>query len=155
MQVFRICKRIYATDPFSGEGSRFVSGRWHQAGQRVAYTAATLSLAAWELWVHLPKNRQRSTYVYASAFIPDDLRIEEIREDQLSEGWREFAPYPGELRLLGSSWLLKCRSAVLRVPSAVVPGEFNYLLNPLHEDFAIIERGDAKPFVFDPRVLSI
>jgi RES domain-containing protein len=56
MQVWRICKSIHADNPFSGEGGLKAAARWHHAGHRIVYTAATLSLAAWELWVHAPRN---------------------------------------------------------------------------------------------------
>jgi RES domain-containing protein len=65
--------------------------------------------------------------------------------------WRQL-PAPPSTRELGSRWAVETRSVVLRVPSAVVEGEFNYLLNPRHPDFARLEIGEPQRFSFDPRL---
>ena len=151
MYVWRICKRIYAANPFSGEGGLTVGARWHRAGHRIVYTSATLSLAACEVWVNAPR-RPLPSYVSVSASIPDDLQIEDVHETELPPNWRKFAPYPPLLATLGTNWLIRRTSAVLRVPSAVTPGEFNYLLNPEQADFEKIRPGIPQPFEFSPRM---
>jgi RES domain-containing protein len=89
-----------------------------------------------------------------SAQMPDDLDREEIEEAALVSGWRDYAPYPSFLADLGTAWLMRCSSPILRVPSALIAGEFNYLLNPVHRDFPRIQQGRAIPFEF-PRAWEI
>lgn len=71
--------------------------------------------------------------------------------DPLPDDWR-LLPAPRSTRQLGSRWVAESRSAVLRVPSIVVDGEFNYLLNPRHPDFPRLEIGEPRPFSFDQRL---
>jgi RES domain-containing protein len=66
--------------------------------------------------------------------------------------WRTY-PYASPTQRFGSAWARNQRSVALRVPSAVVPGEFNYLLNPAHPDFSRLKIGPAEPFHFDPRLV--
>lgn len=72
--------------------------------------------------------------------LPDDSRL---------------LPAPASTREFGSRWVVETRSVVLRVPSAVVEGEFNYLLNPRHPNFARLEIGEPQRFSFDPRLSSL
>jgi RES domain-containing protein len=74
--------------------------------------------------------------------------------DSLPGNWRQL-PAPPSTREFGSRWVAESRSAVLRVPSIVVGGEFNYLLNPRHPDFARLETGDPRPLSFDPRLIQL
>ncbi len=74
--------------------------------------------------------------------------------DALPDDWREL-PAPPSTRKLGSHWVAELRSIALRVPSIVVDGEFNYLLNPRHPDFARLEIGPPRPFSFDPRLSGL
>jgi RES domain-containing protein len=150
MQVWRICKAKYAGSPFSGEGGVKVAGRWHHAGHRIVYTSATLSLAAWEVWAHA-RERPLPTYVSVVAEIPDDLTIEIVEEATLPTEWRSYAPYPTALADLGTAWLERGSSAVLRVPSAMTSGELNYLINPGHSAVPQIKQGPSAEYTFNPR----
>ncbi len=152
MQVWRICKRIYVDSSFSGNGGLKSFGRWHHRGNRIVYTSQSLSLAAIEIWVHVSPPHPLPTYLAVPAEIPDDLAITEVEENALLQNWREVHPSPRNLRDLGTRWLRSLSSAVARVPSAVTPGEYNYLLNPLHSDFQRIVPGPPQPFRFDPRM---
>jgi RES domain-containing protein len=69
----------------------------------------------------------------------------------LPAGW-ERSPAPAELAAVGDDWVASALSPVLRVPSAIVPIEHNYLLNPLHPQFGAIHLGEATPFPIDPRL---
>ena len=73
--------------------------------------------------------------------------------NSLQGNWRQL-PAPPSTREFGSRWVAESRSAVLRVPSIIVGGEFNYLLNPRHPDFAGLDIGDPQPFSFDPRLIQ-
>ena len=152
MRVWRICKRIYLDKSFSGNGGLYAPGRWHYRGQRIVYTSQSLSLAQLETWMHVAPQHPLPSYVTISAEIPDDLTIYPVKEAELPAGWRVAEPSPVALQDIGTRWLVSLSSAVARVPSAITPGEFNYLLNPLHGDFQRIRPGEPVPFRFDPRI---
>ena len=151
MLVWRICARRHASRAFTGDGARFYGGRWNPRGVPVVYTAATLSLAALELLVHLDPDTVPGDLVAVAGEVPDDLHIEQISVASLRRNWRGY-PAPEELQMRGLAWVRAVKSAVLSVPSAVVPPERNYLLNPAHRDFTKIRIGKPEPFHFDPRL---
>ncbi len=126
-------------------------GRWNRKGIPLVYTSATLSLAASELFVHLDPDQTPADLVSISAEIPEDARIREVRVAELPRDWRSY-PAPEALALLGSAWADSLDTAVLAVPSAVIPLERNYLLNVRHRDFARIRVNRPAPFSLDPRV---
>lgn len=93
-------------------------------------------------------------YVLFEAEIPEEVQIERVDTKTLPENWRE-SPAPKALASIGDVWFREERTAVLRVPSVIVPSEDNYLLNPLHEDFLKIRIHPYVPFVFDQRLLDM
>jgi RES domain-containing protein len=117
----------------------------------VVYTSATLSLAALEYFVHLDPNDAPGDLVAAPAEIPDTLARAEIRAEALPPSWRAY-PAPDRLAELGTAWVRARTTAVLVVPSAIVPQERNILLNPAHPDFRRIRSGRPEAFSFDPRM---
>ena len=152
MQVWRISKAKYAATAYRGEGARLETGRWHQAGYRVVYTSASAALAALETLVHTASDLlPRTRYVAIPADLPEDLPILRLTGADLPTGW-EAIPAPPALRVLGTHWLQAAQTAVLAVPSVIVPFEWNYLLNPRHPDFARIHLGSPQPYRFDPRL---
>ena len=152
MQVWRISKAKYTATAYSGEGARLESGRWHQAGHRVVYTSASAALAALEILVHTASDLlPRTNYVAIPADIPEDLPIQQLTVADLPADW-QATPAPPTLRALGMQWLQAGQTAVLAVPSVIVPFEWNYLLNPLHADFARIQIGSPQGYRFDPRL---
>jgi RES domain-containing protein len=104
-----------------------------------------------ELLVHLDDEDGAKDYVGVSAEIPDSVEIGRLRGTDLPRNWRAYPP-PQALADLGSRWAVALASAVLAVPSAIIPQEFNYLLNPLHPHFKRIQIGRPEPFSFDPRL---
>ena len=85
------------------------------------------------------------------AELPSDLPIEAVNEKQLPQDWYT-TPAPKSLALIGDDWFASRRTTVLKVPSAIIRVEFNYLLNPLHADFSRINIQAAEPFVLDRRL---
>ena len=126
-------------------------GRWNHRGTAVVYTSSTLSLAAMELLVHLDDEDLATDYVGIAADIPASVDVARLRDTDLPRLWRAY-PRPQALADLGSRWAAAGESAVLAVPSAVIPQELNYLLNPLHPHFKRIQIGRPEPFSFDPRL---
>jgi RES domain-containing protein len=151
MIVYRICKAKYKKTAFSGEGGLKSAGRWHHKGQPIIYAAATLSLAAIELFVHLGRADSKIALVNIAAEIPDGVQMDAIDPESLPKNWNAF-PSINATMDLGTAWCASLRSAVLRVPSAIVPGEFNYLLNPQHPDFTKIKIVASDPFSFDSKM---
>lgn len=84
--------------------------------------------------------------------IPATLNLELIeRADKVPREWREY-PHTAATQAFGAEWVQSQRNVALRVPSTVVPGEFNYLLNPAHPGFAKVKVGKPESFFFDPRL---
>jgi RES domain-containing protein len=117
----------------------------------VVYTAGTLSLAALELFVHLDVDDVAADLAARPAEIPEEVPIARLGPAHLPPGWRAY-PAPEAVTELGMRWIEDAVAAVLAVPSAVIPRETNYLLNPRHPDFKKIRPGAAEPFSFDPRM---
>jgi RES domain-containing protein len=136
---------------FDGEGARRHGGRWNRPGIPVVYTSASLALAALEVFVNLERPQPPSDLVAIAADIPETLTISRIPLSELPANWGSYPP-PAALADLGTRWARELKSPVLAVPSAVIPPELNYLLNPLHPQFKRIRVGDPEPFRFDPRL---
>jgi RES domain-containing protein len=147
--VWRISAKRYTK--FDGAGARLAGGRWNSPGSAVVYTSATVSLAALELYVHLNPSRAVKDLVLTSAQLPDDLKMQHVNVPGLPSGWRDH-PAPEALQRIGDEWIVRNVSAVLVVPSAVIPQENNYLLNPLHPEFKHIRINKPEPFSFDLRI---
>lgn len=117
----------------------------------VVYTSATLSLATLEYFVHLDPADMPDDLVAIPADIPDTVSRTEIRAEALPSNWRAY-PAPEALAELGTAWVRARRTAILLVPSAIVPQERNVLLNPAHANVRRIRLGQPEPFSFDPRL---
>lgn len=149
MLVWRISAKQYRK--FDGLGARAAGGRWNSPGYSVVYTSATVSLAALELLVHLRRDRTVKDLILISAEIPNDIEINRVDLSNLPPDWRESPP-PVGLQKIGDEWVINGLSAVLAVPSAVIPQEDNYLLNPAHSDFKRIRISRPVTFSLDPRM---
>jgi RES domain-containing protein len=151
-RAFRLVKHKHAAQSFDGEGARLFGGRWNRPGVAVVYASENLSLAALELLVHLEWGALLGHYVVCRVEFPESA-VEEFSAKRLPADWRT-SPAPPALQELGSRWARARRSAVLRVPSAVIPRESNFLLNPDHPTFSRFVRTAPEPFDFDPRLRS-
>jgi RES domain-containing protein len=148
---WRITAAEYAESAFDGEGARGYGGRWNSRGTRVVYTSSSAALAALELLVRIGREEPLRRYVlFACTF--EDSQVENTNPAKLPHNWRA-SPWPEVLPSIGNDWVARAASAVLRVPSAVIETEFNYLLNPEHADFRKINIADPTPFSLDLRLL--
>ncbi len=147
-RAWRIVKEKHVAAAFSGEGARLFGGRWNSEGTSVVYTSGSKALAALESLVHL-----NPPVIFKYVAIPiefDDALVEKAAA--LPADWTEEPPPPAT-KDIGDLWVRGMRSAVLQLPSVIIPEEPNYLLNPAHPDFKKIGIGKPEPFTFDPRLL--
>ncbi len=147
--VWRITTRRFADQAFSGEGARLYGGRWNRVGQSVIYAAESRSLALLEMLVQ--DEPLRAHYVLIPAHLTDAVSMETLDPNTLPSQWRTQAGREA-LQFLGGEWLQQMRSCVLAVPSAVVPAELNFLINPLHPDFKRVSLGAAETLETDLRL---
>ena len=149
MRVWRLCRKKHAA--FDGEGARTAGGRWNRRGAAVVYTSATLSLAVLEYFVNLPAAAAPADLVAVCAELPADIPMSFLDASDLPRGWRKY-PAPDALADLGTRWLEDGKTAILVVPSAVLPQERNYLLNPAHPRFREIKTGKPEALSLDSRM---
>lgn len=149
MRVWRIASAAWAA--FDGEGARLHGGRWTPTGLAVTYTSATLSLAALERFVNLDPDLEPADLVFVHADLSSGISMQVVEIANLPANWREY-PAPESLHAIGQQWLKSAKDAVLSVPSAVIPHERNYVLNPTHPDLARLTLSKPAPFSFDPRM---
>jgi RES domain-containing protein len=118
----------------------------------MVYTSTSLALAAMEFFVHLDPAAASKNLVSMSASLPDGIRVDHIEVNRLPTDWKLVDR--DDLQQMGADWLLSNTSVALEVPSAVIAGEWNVLLNPRHPDFNNVVIADPEPFVFDPRMFK-
>lgn len=152
MKVFRICKEKCAND-LSGTGAKLVGGRWNSKGIPILYTSESRALAMAEVAVHLPYNLIPNDFVLVTIDIPENLKLEEVLVKNLSKKWNNF-PINNSTQNIGNEFVKNNDALVLKVPSAVVAGDFNYLINSNHKDFDKIEIENIIPFIFDNRLFN-
>lgn len=135
-------------DPLDGHGAALYPGRWNRAGLPMVYTSQTPELAMLELLTKVTP----ATFGVRMAVeieLPADARVEDATPvvlEMLLHGKDD------DLRKLGSSWALEGRSLALKVPAAVIPVSFNYLLNPAHARAKELRIVRQVPVSLDPRL---
>lgn len=152
LRAWRITKAKHAGEAFSGEGAWLFGSRWSSPGRRVAFASETLSLATLEVLVHLQKSSVLADYVLFTVDFPKEC-AQDLDRSLLPRSWRHF-PAPPQLHALGEAWLRSASSALLRVPSAIIVHEHNFLINPGHSDFLRLEINGPRPLDIDPRVFA-
>ena len=150
MRFWRICRRRYAFEAASGEGARLVGGRWNSPGIRIVYASTSLALAAVETFVNIEPNLQPKDFVSIEGEIPDQVKIAQLDTAKLPSNWH--ATRDESLRRFGDEWIHAGQTAAVLVPSAVIRGEWNVLLNPAHADFRKITFNEPQLFEFDARM---
>jgi RES domain-containing protein len=147
---WRIVKAKHAGTAFSGEGARLFEGRWNSSEVRMVYCSEHLSLAALEILVHTrPVTISDKFRVFRVVW--SGALMTSLTESQLPKGWNAGPPGPGSKRI-GNEWIKNGHSAVLALPSVIVPLERTFLLNPRHRDFRKIKITDSGDFVLDSRL---
>jgi RES domain-containing protein len=153
IRVYRIVRKPYSKSPFDGEGAYRFGGRWSSPGTRIAYAAEHLSLAMVEYFVHIDASDPPKDLVVAAADIPDRVSRVVLTTRELPPNWRQVPAPPG-LAAIGDAFAAERKSAILALPSALVPSESNWLLNPLHPEFAEVRLRPPEPFHYDARFFA-
>lgn len=151
--VYRLTSARYRDRAFEGEGARRYGGRWNHRGTAVVYASQSLSLACLEALVHVDPDTLPDELVSIAAHLPVELSVLRLDPLALPVSWRRY-PAAEALKDIGSQWAKSGASAVLGVPSAVIPQEWNFLLNPRHPEFVAIEAIAPEAFVFDGRLVA-
>ncbi len=150
--AWRIVQAHVADRAFTGEGARRYGGRWNSKGFAVIYTSSSISLAILEVLVHIPIYDILEEYVYIPVEFDQKLSLT-LNTDELPGNWNR-GPAPQEIKQIGDTWVESQKSVILEVPSAIVPSEKNYLINPAHPDFSKLKIGEPAKLEFDPRLLK-
>ena len=147
VEIYRIVKEQYADTLFaSGRANR-----WNNKGEKVIYTASSRSLACLENVVRSSGESLLDQFTIMVIHVPDELDLDTIARRQLPGDWFARARHPA-CQLLGSQWYASQRSPVLKVPSAIVHQEYNFVLNAEHRAYGEIKIIDRRPFALDPRI---
>jgi RES domain-containing protein len=146
LRAWRLVEHEELATAFDGEGVARTGGRWNSKGVRVVYLSSSLALAALELLAQLDGDAVGHEFEAIPVDLDPSLLLE-VEDHELPPGWD--AP-DGALhtRVVGDSWVRRAASAVLAVPSRLVPVERNFLLNPAHPEAGAVKIGAARPFRF-------
>jgi RES domain-containing protein len=147
---WRIVLDDQAASAFDGEGARLYGGRWNSSGVPMVYASQHQSLAALEVRVHIDRTRMRRLYKCFSFQFYERL-MKTLPAGALPKDWLQEPPAPS-LQQIGDNWVKSGDSVILAVPSVVIPGELNYLINPKHPDFGKLKIGKPTDFAFDQRL---
>ncbi len=151
MEVFRLVREPFA-QTLSGKGAAINGGRWNTKGVEMIYTAINRSLAMAEVAVHFSIATMPKNYMMVTVHIPDDMDIKCLHTKQLPANWNQF-PHPTTTQNIGNLFIIENTHCCLKVPSVVTQGDFNILINPLHNDFHRIKVINIEKFPFDQRLL--
>ena len=150
MIVYRITKVTFKDD-ISGLGAKLYGSRWNTQGLSMLYTAEHISLAVLEVLIHLEKSEIPVSYWLLTIKMPDSAAGIVIDSNKLKNNW---AADEGYTQFMGSQFLINNESLFLKVPSAVINEESNFLLNPIHKDFKKVQIIKTNEFNFDTRLFS-
>jgi RES domain-containing protein len=147
MKIFRLCRTKYARD-LSGAGAEKTGGRWNKRGTPIIYASSSRALCLAEMAVHLPLGILPSDYTIITYEVPDSLMVGEADARKLPRSWNSI-PHGEETQLIGEQFVAEMKFALLKVPSAIVAGEFNFLINTRHPKAKVVSIAELKPFSFD------
>ena len=138
---------MYAHD-LSGKGAEIAGGRWNSKGVAMLYTGQSIALCVTEIAVHIPLGILPEDYCLVHLELPEDA-FSELKK--LPPDWNLF-PHPDATQKIGDKFIRENKKLALKVPSAAVQGEFNYLLNPRHHAFGEVKIKKVEKFSFDERL---
>jgi len=149
MIVYRLSRKK-SKDKLSGYGASLNAQRWNSKGTEVIYVAQSRALANSEVAVHLALGILPHDYFMVRIEIPNSVEIRELTDLELPRGWNSM-PYRPVAQFVGDEFVRQNRHLALKIPSAVVKDDFNFILNLKHSDFKKVRIIGSEPFPFDPR----
>lgn len=149
--AWRLIKKSREAEAFSGEGARLYGGRWNHRRTAVVYLSDSLSLAALEVFVHLGPSYRGMIFAPFHIEIPDKLSVDSLARDKLPKNWRGEPP-SDTCKDIGTDWVKGGTSAVLEIPSVIIPVQKNYVINISHPDYSLFQIVREDDFSFDPRM---
>ncbi len=152
MIVYRLTKGKYHLD-LSGKGAELYGGRWNSKGIPMLYTSQSRALAFAEIAMHIPMGIVPKDYFLISIEIPDTAGILKLTESDMPADWRSN-PHSNTTQQIGDQFVADNKFLVLQVPSAVVPGDYNFLVNPNHPKSSNVKVIASEPFEFDSRFVK-
>ncbi len=150
MIVYRLSRSKFKND-LSGKGAEMAGGRWNSIGIPMLYTAESRALCALEIAVHTQLNVVPDDYLMVTIEIPGISKKQEISASHLPEHWKSF-PENSFTQKLGDNFCREGKYLALKVPSAIVQGDHNILVNPFHPDFRLVKVVSMERFQFDQRL---
>ena len=151
MEVYHIGSKKFATQ-LTGEGAKLHGGRWNSIGTACIYTAESIALCVLEYAANVSLHQLPPSLAITIYLLPENS-WKEFPINDLPTNWQEV-PAPAETQEWGSYHLQEAKHLALRVPSVIIPSEYNYILNPLHMDFKKVKIKEVLPFTFDSRIKS-
>lgn len=148
--------RISNFDDLSGVGGLKAAGRWHERGRHAVYAADHPASALLEVMVHLEIDFEDlpTTYQLLGIDVPDDLAVETVNRTDIEKISQDWADDPKVTRSLLRPWFDAARTAMVSVPSAIMPFAQNYIINPKHKDAARIRVPHVARYPHDPRLFG-
>lgn len=150
MNVFRLSRKQFASN-LSGKGASIKGARWNSIGVELIYTSANRSLAMAEVMVHFSLSTLPSGFVMLTIFVPDNIAMQKLEIKSLPLNWNSF-PHPSDTQQIGDKFVNDNKFCVLKIPSVVTKGDYNFLINPGHKDFKKIKILSVEDFPFDQRI---
>lgn len=152
MIVYRLSKSKFAHE-LSGKGAERSGGRWNSKGTPLIYTSESRALCTTEIAVHTPLGNIPADYMLVAIFIPDDITVKKLALSDLPSDWRTF-PHTRSTHQIGDNFVQLNKFLGMKVPSVVVQGDFNFVINPGHKDFNRISIQSVEPFSFNDRLFA-
>ena len=153
MELYRITQESYSND-LSGDGSRIFGGRWNSEGRYAVYTSANRSLALLETLAHIPAKLFRNKkYILVTVFLPDKAPLKFIEEKDLPNNW-DALDIQHVTQKIGDNFLEEQKGLLFRVPSVLMPEEFNYIINPLHPSMKQVKVIHHREIRFNDRLIK-
>lgn len=153
MELYRITQEAYSSD-LSGDGSRIFGGRWNSEGRYALYTSANRSLALLETLAHIPAKLFRNKkYILVTIFLPDKASLKFIEEKDLPNNW-DALDIQHVTQKIGDNFLEEQKCLLFRVPSVLMPEEFNYIINPLHPSMKQVKVIHQREIRFNDRLIK-
>jgi RES domain-containing protein len=149
MILFRFAATRYSRD-ISGEGASQYGGRWNNKGNPVVYTSLSVSLALLEMLIHSSSYDEIKANMLVKIEVPD-ISPEQLLLTGLPKNWQSDIDY---CRHIGDAFLSSKKSLLMKVPSVIIPEEYNMLINPAHPAFEKVNILSVKKFSFDTRMFK-